>query len=155
MSDDRVGRIAAHLHGENARKANFQWLSGPLAPADLQEAYRAQSALHDLWREQDGRKLIGWKIAVTSKAMQDLCGIDQPCVGAMFDAHVLASPAKARLGDFVRLGLEFELAARIVVEGSNALVHGFVERDEGVAPEMFTDEVARLWTSYLRGASGD
>lgn len=50
---------------------------------------------------------------------------------------------------------DVELAARIVVEGSNALVHGFVERDEGVAPEMFTDEVARLWTGYLRGASDD
>ena len=113
MSNERVNRIAAHLHGQNARKATFEWLSGALAPKDLREAYLAQSALHDLWRERDGRKLIGWKIAVTSKAMQELCGIDQPCVGAMFDTHVLQSPAKVRLGDFVRLGLEFELAARI------------------------------------------
>lgn len=113
MSDDRASRIAAHLHSENAQKATFQWLTGPLAPSDMQEAYRAQSALHDLWRARDGRKLIGWKIAVTSKAMQELSGIDQPCVGAMFDSHVLESPAKVRLSDFVRLGLEFELAARI------------------------------------------
>lgn len=116
MSDDRVGRIAAHLHGENTRKATFQWLSGPLEPEDMKQAYQAQSALHDLWRDRDGWKLIGWKIAVTSKAMQELCGIDQPCVGAMFDQHVLQSPAKVRLGDFVRLGLEFELATRIGVD---------------------------------------
>lgn len=50
---------------------------------------------------------------------------------------------------------DVELAARIVVEGSNALVHGFVERDEGIGPRVFTDEVARLWTGYLRGASDD
>ncbi len=50
---------------------------------------------------------------------------------------------------------DVELAARIVVECSDVLVHGFVARDEGVSPELFTDEVARLWTGYLRGASDD
>ena len=48
---------------------------------------------------------------------------------------------------------DVELAARIVVEGSNALVHGFVAQDEGVSAAVFTDEVARLWTGYLRGAT--
>lgn len=48
---------------------------------------------------------------------------------------------------------DVEFATRIVVEGSNALVHGFVAQDEGVSATMFVDEVARLWTGYLRGAS--
>ena len=47
---------------------------------------------------------------------------------------------------------DVELAARIVVEGSNALIHGFIADDEGATPDVFVDEVARLWTSYLRGA---
>lgn len=47
---------------------------------------------------------------------------------------------------------DVELAARIVVEGSNALIHGFIADDEGTSPAAFVDEVARLWTSYLRGA---
>lgn len=47
---------------------------------------------------------------------------------------------------------DVELAARVVVEGSNALIHGFVAHDEGVGPDVFVDEVARLWTGYLRGA---
>ncbi len=46
---------------------------------------------------------------------------------------------------------DLELATRLVVEGSNALVHGFVERREGTTPDTFIDEVARLWTGYLRG----
>ncbi|MEM6292053.1 MAG: TetR/AcrR family transcriptional regulator [Myxococcota bacterium] len=45
-----------------------------------------------------------------------------------------------------------ELAARFVVEGSNALVHGYVAADEGVSRDAFLDEVARLWTGYLGGA---
>ncbi len=48
---------------------------------------------------------------------------------------------------------DIELAARVVVEGSNALVHGYVAENEGVEPETFVDEVTRLWTGYLCGAS--
>lgn len=47
---------------------------------------------------------------------------------------------------------DVELAARVVIEGSNALVHGYVASDEGVSAAVFTDEVARLWTGYLRGS---
>ncbi|MGH1347060.1 MAG: TetR/AcrR family transcriptional regulator [Nannocystales bacterium] len=49
---------------------------------------------------------------------------------------------------------DLELATRVVVEGSNALVHGYVADDEGVALEDFVDELTRLWTGYLRGAVG-
>lgn len=48
---------------------------------------------------------------------------------------------------------DLTLAARIVVEGSNALVHGYIADDEGVPQEAFVDEVTRLWTGFLRGAS--
>ncbi|MBV1861363.1 MAG: TetR/AcrR family transcriptional regulator [Nannocystaceae bacterium] len=48
---------------------------------------------------------------------------------------------------------DVELATRIVVEGSDALVHGYLADDEGVAQEAFVDEVTRLWTGFLRGAS--
>ena len=48
---------------------------------------------------------------------------------------------------------DVELATRVVVEGTNALVHAYVADDEGVDAEAFIDEVTRLWTGYLRGAS--
>lgn len=47
------------------------------------------------------------------------------------------------------------LAVRVVVEGTDALVHRFVEDPEGTAPEAFADEVTRLWLGYLgAGVSG-
>lgn len=119
MNEERIARIAEHMYAANAARAPFEWLSGDLQPASLTEAYAAQSALHDLWRERDGRQLIGWKIAVTSKAMQELCGIEQPCVGAMFDVMALKSPARVKRSEFMRLGLEFELATRIGADMSS------------------------------------
>ncbi|MEX1361944.1 MAG: TetR/AcrR family transcriptional regulator [Nannocystaceae bacterium] len=47
---------------------------------------------------------------------------------------------------------DVELAARVVVEGTNALVHQQVESDEGVEAGVFVEEVVRLWVGYLRGA---
>jgi len=41
------------------------------------------------------------------------------------------------------------LAVRVVVEGTDALVHRWVEDPEGVEPEAFAAEVTRLWVGYL------
>jgi len=43
------------------------------------------------------------------------------------------------------------LAARTVVEGTDALVHRFVEDAEGTPLAAFAAEVTRLWVGYLRG----
>ncbi len=46
---------------------------------------------------------------------------------------------------------DVELAARVIVEGSNALIHGYIADAEDVGPDAFLDELARLWTGYLQG----
>jgi len=43
------------------------------------------------------------------------------------------------------------LAGRVIVQSTDALVHRYVEDDEGVSPEDFAAELTRLWTAYLRG----
>lgn len=49
---------------------------------------------------------------------------------------------------------DVELATRVVTEGTNALVHGYVADDEGVTEDAFVAELTRLWVGYLRGAEG-
>ena len=58
-------------------------------------------------------ELGGHKIALTSKAIQELCGVDQPAGGAIFARTIKRSPATLRLADFMHLGLEFELGVRL------------------------------------------
>ncbi len=36
--------------------------------------------------------IAGWKIALTSKAMQQMTGVDQPAAGAIFSRVVLPPP---------------------------------------------------------------
>ena len=114
MSDEmKIEKIAKYLHESHASKSRFQNLAGDLAPDSVFDAYKVQKALNRLW-EQGGRGTVaGYKIALTSKAIQELVGVDKPVGAAIFSSTVHQSPAKIELDQFVRLGLEFEIAFEI------------------------------------------
>lgn len=109
----RVERVAEALEGQHAERTRFEPLSGPLALETLDEAYAAQRALIRRWSEGARGPIAGYKIALTSRAVQELCGVDHPCAGAIFASTVRSSPATVARGDFVRLGLEFEVCFRL------------------------------------------
>jgi 2-keto-4-pentenoate hydratase len=108
-----VARIARHIFEGHEGRRRFERLRGELAPASLDEAYEVQDEVHRLFREAGWGELAGHKIALTSRAVQELCGVDRPAGGAIFARTVHASPATIRLADFMHLGLEFELGVRL------------------------------------------
>ena len=82
--------------------------SGP-----LDDAYRIQDALHRLMGAAGAGAIAGWKIALTSKAMQQMTGVDQPAAGALFSTVIHPSPARVSVGAYHHLGVEFEVAVRL------------------------------------------
>ncbi len=44
---------------------------------------------------------------------------------------------------------DVEVAGRMVVQGTDMLVHRWLEDDEGVPASMLAEELTRLWTGYL------
>lgn len=114
MTDrNRSDRIARHLQQAHANRARFENLAGDNALTTIEEAYQVQLALSRLWEKGEKGAIAGYKIALTSQAIRDLVGVDDPCVGAIFASTSHPSPASIRLANFVRLGLEFELAFRM------------------------------------------
>ncbi len=107
-----AGAAARHLIDEHARHAQFANLPAAIAPRTLDEAYAAQAALERLLTPTLGAP-GGAKIAVTTKVMQELMGIDQPCCGMIFSRRILASPARLVFADFISLKLECEIALRL------------------------------------------
>jgi 2-keto-4-pentenoate hydratase len=108
-----ITRIARHIFEGHERRRRFERLRGELAPTSMAEAYEVQDEVHRLFREAGWGELAGHKIALTSRAVQELCGVDQPAGGAIFARTVHPSPAVVRLADFMHLGLEFELGVRL------------------------------------------
>ena len=80
--------------------------------ASLENAYLVQDAFIDIMLSR-GEQIVGWKVALTSKAMQEFCGVDHPLSGAIFRSRVDESPSQVSLNAHRHLGLECEIAVRV------------------------------------------
>jgi 2-keto-4-pentenoate hydratase len=103
---------ARFLDEAHRARARYQNLPEALAPTNFDEAYAAQEALCALWEPRLG-PVAGRKIAVTTKVMQELMGIDHPCGGTIFASRIHQSPATIAKRDFVNVRVECELAVRL------------------------------------------
>lgn len=117
--EEKAVRMAQALFEARRADTAFVWPEGDLKPDSLEEGYAAQAALLRLLQDAGDGVIAGWKIAITSKAMQELCGIDQPCVGGLLNVGIQQSPGTASLANYGRLGLEFEIAMRIGQASAN------------------------------------
>ena len=75
----------------------------------MDDAYAVQSALMAA-KLAEGRRVIGWKIGLTSKAMQYALGIDIPDSGVLFDDMVFDHGATVPAGRFIQPRIEAEIA---------------------------------------------
>jgi 2-keto-4-pentenoate hydratase len=108
----RAADAARFLDEAHRTRARYQNLPEAIAPGTVAEAYAAQAALCELWAPRLGA-VAGLKIATTTKVMQQLMGIDHPCMGTIFASRVHASPATIRKADFVNVRIECELAVKL------------------------------------------
>jgi len=106
---------ACFLDAAHANRQDYQNLPEGVAPTTLAQAYAAQEALARLWAPRLGA-VAGLKIATTTKVMQELMGIDQPCGGIIFESRVYRSPALRPLGAYTHLMVECELAVRLAAD---------------------------------------
>ena len=107
---DATAHACFEMHRTRAR---YRPLDAALRAAPLDDAYRVQDALHRLMAAAERGEIAGWKIALTSKAMQQMTGMDQPAAGAIFSTVVRPSPARVKLAAYHHLGVEFEVAVRL------------------------------------------
>jgi 2-keto-4-pentenoate hydratase len=113
-NDPYVQRVARGIFEANRARERFRPLGGADAPPSMALAYQVQDEVHRLFATEGGfGPLGGHKIALTSRAVQELCGVDTPAYGAIFASLIQRSPAVLRARDFMHLGLEFELAVEI------------------------------------------
>ena len=105
----KFDRIAEKLAGSWEQRPNYETLGGDLALTSIAEAYEAQVVVQQAYAAKRGA-IVGRKIALAAKAMQEFVGIDHPVGGAIFAGDLHDGPAEIKLADFNHLGLEFELA---------------------------------------------
>ncbi|MCK1478295.1 hydratase [Bradyrhizobium sp. 197] len=112
MEETAARRAADTLLAEHRANTRFKPFDRPNAPSTVSDAYDIQQHYVELLRAEHG-DTIGYKVGLTSKPMQQFCGIDHPIAGVVLARRAHRSGATIKRADFGRLGLEFEIAVRL------------------------------------------
>jgi 2-keto-4-pentenoate hydratase len=91
-------------------------------PRDESEGYEIQTVLHELLEAAGHGRVAGHKIGCTTPTMQAYLNIPRPTAGGVFDSTVQHVDGRFRHADFVRPGVECELAVGLIrdLEARNA-----------------------------------
>ena len=109
LHPDDIEAIAAELAEADRTHGVIPRITARYPDATVEDSY----AIQGVWRDQNiaaGRRLVGRKIGLTSKAMQQATGITEPDYGVMFDDTVYSSGAEIPVDLFSNVRIEVELA---------------------------------------------
>ena len=103
----------------------------------MDDAYAIQAALVQK-KIASGRKVTGWKIGLTSKAMQYALGIDIPDSGVLFDDMHFDNHSTIESGRFIQPRVEAEIAfvMKRDVSGENVTAQEIIDATDYVAPAI-------------------
>ncbi|MDA3129598.1 2-keto-4-pentenoate hydratase [Aliibacillus thermotolerans] len=97
------------------------------------EAYQIQLGVID-YKLENGAKVVGKKIGLTSKAMQEMLGVNIPDYGHLLDYMIYREKEAISLEPFIQPKVEFEI--------------GFVLKDKLQGPGVTTEDVIKA-TDYV------
>lgn len=109
MTPDDHLAAGARLFEAERSGSQIGLLSRDFPGMTLDDAYAVQDAFVARKREAGGR-VIGWKIGLTSRAMQDALGIETPDSGVLFDDMLFEDGAEVPRGRFIQPRIEAEIA---------------------------------------------
>jgi 2-oxo-hept-3-ene-1,7-dioate hydratase len=109
LSADQIDQAAADLLTAEESRTQIGLLSLRHPGITLDDAYAIQSA--QMARKlAAGRRVIGWKIGLTSKVMQEALGIDTPDSGVIYDDMDFANGSTVPARRFIQPRVETEIA---------------------------------------------
>jgi 2-oxo-hept-3-ene-1,7-dioate hydratase len=137
LTADEIKAAAAALDGAEKSRKQIGLLSLRHPAATMDDAY----AIQDAWvkaKISDGRKVIGWKIGLTSKAMQYALNISTPDSGVLFDDMLFEDGATIPGDRFIQPRIEAEIAfvMKAPLKGPNVSIFDVLNATDYVTPAL-------------------
>ena len=137
MNDALVNELAGELYTALRERGTLPPLTERHPDISIEQAYRISTCLLDR-RLQDGERVIGKKIGVTSKAVQDMLGVFQPDFGLLTDRMEYRDGAEISLAQagLIQPRAEGEIAfvLRHDLNGPRITQHDVLEATDYVVP---------------------
>ncbi|WP_085993281.1 2-keto-4-pentenoate hydratase [Oceanobacillus senegalensis] len=113
----------------------------------VDEAYRIQLGVIE-HKKNNGDKVVGKKIGLTSKAMQEMLGVDQPDYGHLLKSMIYEEDSVVSLEQFIQPRVEFEIGfvLKEQLKGPGVTVEDVVKATDYVVPAIeIIDSRIRNW----------
>ena len=129
--------IALRLDEAERVRRPIRQLTRQFPDITIEDGYRVHRAWVELKRAS-GRTVIGHKIGLTSRALQQSSGITEPDYGVLFDDMPYEDSAKIPYGRFIRPRLEVELAFILArpLSGPSVSLYDVLEATAWVRPAL-------------------
>ncbi|SFD42496.1 2-keto-4-pentenoate hydratase [Lentibacillus persicus] len=103
----------------------------------VDEAYHTQLEIVR-YKVDEGAINVGKKIGATSKAIQNMFGVEQPDYGHLLDCMMYAEGDDISLNDFIQPKAEFEIAFKLKkdLRGPNITVMDVIDATDYIAPAI-------------------
>jgi 2-oxo-hept-3-ene-1,7-dioate hydratase len=147
LTAEKIARAAEALDEAERTRKQIGLLSLKHPSMTMDDAYAVQSA----WvgrKLAAGRRRIGWKIGLTSRAMQSALGIDTPDSGVLLDDMLFEDGATVPAGHFIQPRIEAEIAfiMKAPLKGPGISVPDVLKATDHVTPalEILDTRILRL-----------
>jgi 2-oxo-hept-3-ene-1,7-dioate hydratase len=137
MTPDQITAAAETLLQAERTGVQCGLLSLAHPEMTLDDAYAVQAALVARKRAS-GAKVIGWKIGLTSRAMQQALNITTPDSGVLLDDMLFADGATVPMGRFIQPRIEAEIAfvMKAPLQGRHVTREDVLAATDHVAPSL-------------------
>ncbi len=137
LAPEVIAQLAEELAEADRTRTLIPRITARHPDATVEDSY----AIQGVWRDRmiaEGRRLVGRKIGLTSKAMQQATGITEPDYGVMFDDTVYGSGDEIPVERFSNVRIEVELAFVLgrPLEGPDCTLEDALAAIESVVPAL-------------------
>lgn len=128
---------------------------------DIDTAYAVQGLVGNLARDTTLGGLAGYKIGMSSAAIQDRFGLSEPILGQIFEARLYGPGAEMTAGRNQRIGVECEIAATLAADlgpkGVPYTAHSVAGRVAAIHPaiEILEDRFTRFEDASVWSLAAD
>ena len=137
MTESQVEDAAARLFEAERDRRQIRLLSLDFPNATMDDAYRVQAALVKR-KAAAGLAIKGWKIGLTSKAMQSALAIDIPDSGILFDDMFFEDDGTIPADRFIQPRIEAEIAfvMKAPLAGPDVSIDDVLDATDYITPAL-------------------
>ena len=137
LSRDDIAAAANQLYDAEKNREQISPLTLSHPDMDMDDAYAVQKAWVDR-KIADGRRVTGYKIGLTSRAMQMAMKIDTPDFGILLDDMEFTSGDQIRAADFTdpRIEVEFAFVLKDTLFGEDVSIDQVIDATDYVVPTL-------------------